>query len=289
MTMNTPSLICTENSITVVFNGEMPKVIRNDHPNFKKCREAIRNRDWNNLHKLINVEETVRKYVSSNGIRVENGTLYYNNEPMHGLIVDRVFQFMREDLPFEPLIKFIENMMQNPSYRSRNELYSFLEHEGLPITEDGNFLAYKAVRNDYRDIYSGKFYNGIGCRVTMPRPNVDDDCNRGCSAGLHAGSLDYVRNYGSGDSKFLIVKINPRDVVSVPSEDSRKLRCCEYIVLSEFKEKLTDACYTSEGNEYNVVEEDDFEWDNDGYDDDCDTNCCNRRNRNNDGYNYYKS
>ena len=280
--MNTPSIICTDLSMTVVFSGEAPKVINCDHPNFQKCREAIRDRDWNSLHKLINVEEAVRTYVSSNGVRVANGTLYYKNEPMHGLIVDRVFQFMREDLPFEPLIRFIENMMANPSYRSRNELYEFLEHEGLPITEDGYFLAYKAVRSDYYDIYSGKFYNGVGTRVSMSRPNVDDDCTRGCSAGLHAGSLDYVRGYGQGDSKFLIVKINPRDVVSVPSEDSRKLRCCEYLVLSEFKEQLNNACYSEDGN--------DFSWEDDSDDEDdcCDSDCCNNPPKSSDNdYHYY--
>ena len=270
--MNAPSTIITENSITVLFSGESPKMINCDHPNFNKCKEAIRKRDWRSLHDMINIEASVRKYVSSNGVRVENGTLYYNDEPMHGLIVDRVFQFMSEGLPFEPLVRFIENMMQNPSFRSRNELYNFLEHEGLPITEDGHFLAYKAVRADYYDIYSGKFYNGIGSRVSMPRPRVDDDCNRGCSAGLHAGSLDYVRGYGNDTSRYLIVKINPRDVVSVPSEDSRKLRCCEYLVVSEFKEQLNKPCYSSDGEMYEK------------YCCDSSDDCCNSSP---DGYDYY--
>jgi len=288
--MQTPSLICTANSITVVFVGEAPKMINRDHPNFNKCIEAIKNKDWANLNKMINIENAVRDYISSNGrVRVANGALYYDNEVMHGLVVDRIFQFMRDGLPFEPLVRFIDNMMQNPSFRSRNELYNFLEHEGLPITEDGHFLAYKAVRSDYFDIYSGKFYNGIGTRVMMPRPKVDDDCNRGCSFGLHAGSLDYVRGYGNSDSKFLIVKINPRDVVSVPSEDSRKLRCCEYVVLSEFKEQLNNPCYAVDGSDFNW-EEDEYESDEDtGYDDDCHDDCCGDKCKNNNYYNYYKS
>jgi hypothetical protein len=283
--MNTPSIICTDISMTVVFSGESPKVINSNHPNFQKCREAIRNRDWQSLHKMINVEEAVRSYVSDSGnITVANGTIYYKGEQLHGLIVDRVFQFMRENLPFEPLINFINNMMENPSFRSRNELYGFLEHEGLPITEDGHFLAYKAVRNDYYDIYSGKIYNGIGTRVSFARRNVDDDCNRGCSHGLHAGSLDYVRGYGHSDSKFLIVKINPKDVVSVPSEDSRKLRCCEYVVLSEFKEQLNNPCYGVDGSDFSW--EDDFE---DEDDDCCGNDCCTSKapKTRGDEYDYY--
>ena len=61
---------------------------------------------------------------------------------------------MREGLPFEPLVKLFENLMKNISYQTRTQLYDFLEHKNLPITEDGCFLAYKAVNSDYKDKYS---------------------------------------------------------------------------------------------------------------------------------------
>ena len=161
--------------------------------------------------------------------------------------------------------------MDNPSYRARNELYNFLEHENLPVTEDGHFLAYKAVRSDYRDLWSGTMNNSVGNIVEMPRPNVDDNCSVGCSAGLHAGSIDYVNSYGGSSSTKVIVKINPRDVVSVPTEDSRKLRCCRYEVISSFTSELNDPCYndsaesvseTSSSNlhQYDDRFEDDWDW-----------------------------
>lgn len=275
--MNTPSIIVTDRSITVVFIGESPKVITADHANFAKCKEDIKNRDWDSLRSNIDVESAVKRYVSVSGeISIDNGVVMYKGEPVHNLIVDRILQFMTEEMPFEPLVKFLENLMQNPSYRARKELYAFLEHEALPITEDGHFLAYKAVRSDFMDIFSGTIYNGIGSVVKMQRSNVDDDCNRGCSSGLHAGSIDYVRGYGNDSSRFLIVKINPANVVSVPSEDSRKLRTCEYVVVSEFKDKLTKACYTANGND---ICDDDFcddieECDEDDFYDDDDCDCC---------------
>jgi hypothetical protein len=272
--MQTPSIIVTDNSITAVFFGESPKVITSDHANFTKCKEAIKNRDWATLHKNMDLESAVKDYVSGD-VSIEYGVVKYKGEPVHNLIVDRILQFMRDNMPFEPLVKFLSNLMKNPSYRARNELYSFLEHEALPITEDGHFLAYKAVRNDWLDIYSGRIYNGIGTVVKMPRYSVDDDCNRGCSSGLHAGSLEYVRGYGNESSRFLIVKINPEHVVSVPSEDSRKLRTCEYTVLSEFKDKLTKSCYTANGEDICDDDFDDIEDDceEDFYDDD-DCDCC---------------
>ena len=255
--MRTPAIIITRESITVVFDGSNPIIIRKDQTCFEKCRAAIKSQDWDGLKKLIDLEEQVNNYVYG-PVKVIEGTLFYKDEPVHNLIVTRILQFMREGLPFEPMIKFLINMMANPSFRSRQELYNFLEHKKLPITEDGYFLAYKAVRSDFQDIYSGTMHNGIGTTVKMERRNVDDDCTQGCSYGLHAGSLDYVQGYGSqASSKFLIVKINPKDVVSVPSEDSRKLRTCEYIVLSEFKLALEKPCYAANGDEWDGEEEDD--------------------------------
>jgi len=283
--MNTPSIIVTANSITAVFYGESPRVITSDHPSYSKCKENIKNRDWVSLKKNIDIESAVRSYVSGD-VRVSDGTITYKGEPVHNLIVDRILQFMRDGMPFEPLVKFLDNLMKNPSYRARKELYNFLEHEALPITEDGHFLAYKAVRHDWMDIYSGTIYNGIGTVVRMTRSNVDDDCTHGCSKGLHAGSLDYVRGYGSCGSRYLIVKINPEHVVSVPSEDSRKLRTCEYVVLSEFKDKLTGSCYNADGscmnsNDWNEEDDvcEDIDCDDDFYDDD-DCDCYRCRNRN---------
>jgi len=36
------------------------------------------------------------------------------------------------------------------------------------------------------------------------------------------------------EDKIVIVKINPKDVVSVPDYDTRKLRCCKYKVIDEY-------------------------------------------------------
>ncbi len=118
---------------------------------------------------------------------------------------------------------------------SRRELYLFLEAANLPITDDGCFMAYKAVRGDFRDKHSGKFDNSPGVTHQMPREHVDDDRERTCSYGFHAAAYEYARNFlGAGGDKLVAVKINPADVVSVPSDyNNQKLRCCKYSVMFE--------------------------------------------------------
>ena len=55
-----------------------------------------------------------------------------------------------------------------------------------------DFLAYKAVRKDFKDKWRGVFDNQVGSVCEMPRGKVDDNRSVGCSQGLHAGALNYV-------------------------------------------------------------------------------------------------
>lgn len=139
----------------------------------------------------------------------------------------------------------------------------------MAISQDGHFLAYKAVRSDYMDKYRGTFDNHVGNVCQMTRSKVDDDRSRGCSNGLHAGALNYVAGYGSVESndKIVIVKINPKDVVSVPSDcNYEKLRTCRYEVVGEYQGELLKPLYNAslENGVYDEYDDedgdDDYEW-----------------------------
>jgi hypothetical protein len=116
----------------------------------------------------------------------------------------------------------------------------------LPITDNGNFLAYKAVREDYTDKYTGKFLNTIDAVLEMPRNKVDDDKNVGCSYGFHAGTIEYAKQFSGGCGHIMLVEINPSDVVSIPTDcEFQKLRTCKYKVVGEYEIDLTDPLYAS--------------------------------------------
>jgi hypothetical protein len=170
---------------------------------------------------------------------------------------------MNEGFKFDHMKRLLENLVQNPSNRAVNEAYTFLENYGLPITDDGCFLAYKAVRRDYKDIYSGTIDNSIGASPTMPRFQVDETYEKDCSSGLHVGALEYVLTYGhfqkghmvnSNGNRLLIVKVDPRDVVSVPKYKSHpKMRVSKYTVVDEIKDvvkELDKVVYTASAKEF---------------------------------------
>jgi hypothetical protein len=141
----------------------------------------------------------------------------------------------KEGFAIAPLEQFIDNLMENPSKRAVDELYGFLEKNTLPITDDGCFLAYKKVKADYKDVYSGTIDNSVGQNVSMPRNKVNDDANQTCSDGLHFCSIDYLKHFGG--ERIVILKINPRDVVSIPVDyNNAKGRCCAYYVIGEVED-----------------------------------------------------
>ena len=244
--MNIPYII-TNNSITVVFDG-ISHTLNDGHLNYAAIRKAIIDRQFDKIPALVDIPKAINRYSYGN-IKIENGAIKYAGQPVHNYICDKIFSFMKEGLPFEPLVAFLDKLMKNPSKRAVNELYSFLEHKAMPITPNGNFLAYKSVDSNWRDHHTGTFDNSIGNTLEMNRNAVCDDTDIGCSFGFHAGSLEYARSFGGGAIRLLIVEIDPSDVVSIPKDfDCQKLRTCKYKVVAEYAQKLPDH-YTEEYSE----------------------------------------
>jgi hypothetical protein len=55
------------------------------------------------------------------------------------------FAFVDAKISVTPLVNFWNNLAQNPSEQSRNELFNFLEHNAIPITEDGCFIGSRCI------------------------------------------------------------------------------------------------------------------------------------------------
>ena len=256
--------ILTDNSLTIVVDGKA-LTMENSNPSFNEAKKSLSREKYDELPDLFDTPMAVEKFAEGN-ISVSDGEVRYNNEVIHNHVVGRILDFMRQGLPYKPLVRFLDKLMDNPSRRAVNELYAFLEHKAMPLTPDGNFLAYKGVRSDYTDWHSGTCPNKVGDVNEMPRRNVCDDANIGCSYGFHAGSLDYARHYGNG-GHLMVVEIDPSDVVSVPLDcDQQKLRTAKYKVVSHFEKKLEEPMCDEYGDyeDWDDDSEDDF--DQDSYD-----------------------
>ena len=228
------------NNITVVI-GNKPHTISKSHITYNKVLDAIKAQDWDTVKNIIEPVKVVLNYGQGN-VSVKGDDLFWKGKPMHNALSTRMISMLQDGFPIEPLVSFMENLMTNPSKRAVDELYGFLEKNSLPITPDGHFLAYKKIRSDYKDIHSGTMDNSVGKIVEMERNEVDDNKDKTCSSGLHFCSQEYLQHFGGSDSRVVILKINPADVVSIPSDyNNSKGRACRYEVIGEIGNNPDDA------------------------------------------------
>lgn len=206
--------------------------------------------------------------MKSEGVVITDDTILIDGESISMSLAEQIRRHYDEGLSIEPLVKFVQKVRQNPSYRIRNQLWAFIEASqnsgGFTLAEDGDILAYKKVRADYKDIHSGTFDNSVGQIVEMERKNVDDDPNNTCSSGLHFCAYSYLSCYASdSDIRIMLVKVNPADVVSIPTDyGNAKARCCRYEVVQEVEHIITEPVYS----DYDVDDDPTDDWSEDNED-----------------------
>lgn len=237
------------NYIALFHKGSMLK-IENTDPRYKRAAKLLEQNKFDDYVTLYHtdpvaqvIKEIPKEIVE---FRIENGKIYFGKFEVRGALATKIESILREDLDWKPFANFVRRLLQNPSERAVNELYNFLGYKELAITDDGYFLGYKGVRDDYYSQHGnlqtvvlkgkvdeiGRIYNGIGEEIEVQRNCVNEDKNVHCSHGLHVGSLDYARDFSK---RMVVVKVDPQHVVSVPTDANfQKLRVCAYSVVADF-------------------------------------------------------
>ena len=282
----------TDRSVMVIIDGVAVIVDRNDE-RFDKVVAAAKVSDIKAI-KLALVPPVKEKVLAQiEGFKVTADGVYWDGRLLHGVVVQRIMEFVEQSQPIEPMLRFLVRLYKNPSNTSREQLYNWLQHKQIPITDEGTILCYKAVNSDFYSVHGGKqiplqgkcnssgqVFNGVGETIELRRHDVDDNTRNHCSNGLHVGSLAYVRDFCPGNGKILIVELDPADVVSVPEDCAcQKVRCTLYKVLGVYDGALPDvlpretaATYAMPDDEINMQElEGDWNDDDDDIDYDSET------------------
>ncbi len=240
--MSTKYIIANDGTVTAIVSGQT-YCFGKSHPNYNKLINHLKNNNVEHFEASYDIVSHVNAYCEGY-VNCTDGALTWDGIKMPEMFTSTILDMVKQGFPFEPMLNFLDNLSQNPSDHAVVELFDFMENKNMPITYDGCFLAYKAVREDYKDIYSGTFDNSIGSVCQVARNKVDSNRDNGCGHGLHVGAIDYAKSYGGididdqdndGGNRLMICKVNPRDVVSVPTDSKfQKLRCCRYEVVAEF-------------------------------------------------------
>jgi hypothetical protein len=270
--------IINESGIVLFMNGS-PRKIKKDEAQYAPILKALRlpMNEQENALEAIFASANPNADMHKQGFQVnhQSNAVSYKGELLPTPLAQKVISLIQSNLPVTLLEKFWENLKLNPSYNSVRELYDFLSYKELPITEDGCFIAYRGLRNDFFSVYGntstqvikglvdseGRIYNGVGEEIEVARNCVDDDRDNSCSFGVHAGSYEYAKDWSRG--RLVAVKINPKDVVSVPKDfQCQKLRCCAYTVIAEIKQEIESPAVDDVGQ---ALENKRFKNDNDEY------------------------
>lgn len=278
------SLVADKNgrSLTVIFEDGETVTVPGSHPHFDDVLmhllDDAADESWvRSRVDLVRAAGTKLRALSER-VRVAGNRLLFDGDEIDGAIAEHIVALVEADDEdgYGPLVNFLEKLYTNPSENSINALYTWLQTGRFTITPDGDFIAYKGVAvgpdGVSLSIHSGKAVvngeviqgqipNPDGAVVEMPRSEVDADTGVHCSTGLHAGTWNYASNFGHG--RVLTVKINPRDVVSVPNDCSyAKLRVARYTVV----EAVDQAFTTPTVYPTTPDPEDDEDYDDDEYD-----------------------
>ena len=246
--MNLAYIYSQDGSLCVLI-GSSSYTVHTGHINYLAIKKAVSDRDVSQFLRLMDVQETIDK-ASEGKVTVVNGNVLYCGQTINDILTQRMLNMIRDGYDIVNFTKFLNNLMENPSHNSTNQLCTFLENKCLPFTDDGCFLAYKSVRPDYKDKYSGTINNNIGQKPSMPRNMISDNPANTCDVGLHVGALHYAGPngwYHNNSDHVMIVKVNPKDVVCVPNDyTAGKMRTCEYEVIAEYKGELNKPVYTQD-------------------------------------------
>jgi hypothetical protein len=234
-------------SITIHFLNGDDFVWPDSHPCFAQAKQAIKDgKTADDLRKLMDVQKRIEAALSpvttaqNSNITVTRDGVFFRGEEIHMTVTERIIAHTAEGLPVDPLVKFLDKLLSgNQSRDAVLSLYDFLEANNIPITEDGDFIVYKKVRSDYKDIHSGTFDNSPGQKLRIPAWQVESDRSVTCAKGLHVCARHYLPNFGNGSgSRVVICKVNPADVVAVPPDyNNSKMRVCAYEVVGELNDQ----------------------------------------------------
>ncbi|QIG68794.1 rIIB protector from prophage-induced early lysis protein [Rhizobium phage RHph_Y2_6] len=147
----------------------------------------------------------------------------------------------------EGIKKLVERMsvMLDKRAHSVDDLLRFMERGDMPVTINGDIIAYKVLNHANRDkpngIYvdkhSGRVRQRVGSFVNVREDLVDKNRRNECSNGLHVARHGYLYAGSFSADKCFIILVAPEDVVTVPHNDPNKVRTMGYHVVAELPDE----------------------------------------------------
>jgi len=232
--------------LVIHYKGKLTNVPP-DHPKRATIRALLRKglyqeaTETADLHKVF-AKEFIQYTVP--GIKItqsESGKILLNDEYIEHEVGLQALHMLDKGMPVAPLLKFLVKMRQNEDPRVRQQLLSFMTKNDFFIDYNGDIVCWKKVGKDAGgnlvDLWTKKLIYNPPRTVTMPRGAVMNDPTNACGPGLHFATWRFTYNY-SGNA-VVEMRVDPRDVVSIPYSETDKGRAQTTRIVKEIKNWLT--------------------------------------------------
>lgn len=255
--------IISNDGVTVVI-GTKSYDVDASNANYQALKDALRSQDWHKVSDTIDLATAIRTWANG-AVQVTESEVFYNGKPLSNGLTNHILNMIRDGFDVTPLTNFLRKLMENPSFNSREQLYRFVDSNKITIHPDGDLILYKNVKRNADgnlvDVRTSVFSNNVGDKPSVDRPTVDDNPNNTCSFGLHVCSLRYLPSY-LGDATVL-VKVNPKNVVSVPTDyQDSKMRVSTYEVIGLHEKGNTTEATDKSVYDLDVPFDPSDDWDN---------------------------
>lgn len=238
--------IQTTNTLVFVGNTGHPVTVSTSHKNYEEILRIVNTSEpstdvyealqtlvypVNKLRKIVNYDNSSFFLDSYNVLTCEvNGTSF----TLPANLAAAIISLYEKKGDLTPFVRFVEKLSRNPDPSVTNQLWDFITACGLCLDTNGNFLAYKNVREDFKSIHDGITDNTPGTVVKMKRKKVEKDPHTTCASGLHFAAWGYLAHFYAHGAKTVLVSVSPKDVVSIPSDyNNQKGRACRYKIVRE--------------------------------------------------------
>jgi DNA-binding protein Fis len=227
----------TLNDTGITFFLKSQRTFANDFAQFAELVKAVIAGDVAAVDRIANPRKVIAAASEGKIVISTDDEVLFNGQSVPDYLAHRLLSHFKQSLPIAPLCAFAEKLMANPNLDVREDMYKWLEAGQMPIYADGDFMAYKLVKADFTPIHSGGKYGqdqSVGKVVEQPRETCNENRNDTCSSGLHFCSYSYLPHFGLGSGGYVVIvlKINPKDVVSIPTDyNLAKGRTCRFEVV----------------------------------------------------------